>query len=194
MNEKEDWTLASEHFGVKTYYRREPDESLSVKLEGEVKDAPLFEQVCVLREFDLHCKWSPFCTSSRTIRHIGKLDTVGWFMIGLPSFGVARDGCVRVIGCDSSLENGKVIIAGQGVRDVPPGGDLPEERILLDDPIMPTLDIPPGKYDHGSYHLRLSITQTTFMRTLIYLHPITRGSPKQERHREDDNSNVSGCH
>lgn len=136
--------MASAHFGIKTWYRREPDGSLSIKLEGELNDAPLFEQVCVLREFDLHSKWSPCCTSSQTIRNLGKLDTVGWFLIGLPSVGIARDGCVRVIGCDHSVEDGKVIVTGHGVRDVPPGGTRPP-NMLDDDPVLDTLDIPPGE-------------------------------------------------
>ena len=50
------WILAQTLFGITTYYRREPiDNSLSIKIEGELNDSnvPLFEQIVVLRECDL---------------------------------------------------------------------------------------------------------------------------------------------
>lgn len=144
LNDVNDWTLASKHFGVTTYYRREEDGSLSLKLEGELKDASLFEQVCVLKEIDLHYKWSPFCSSSLTIADLDKLDLVGWFLIGLPKFGLARDGCFRAIGCDNTLEDGSILLAGQGIKDIMPNGFPPEDTFLSGDPIIEKLDIPPG--------------------------------------------------
>lgn len=69
----DDWTLAQTLFGVTTYYRKESDGSLSIKLEGLVKDASLFDQVCVIREADLYSLWQPFVTSSVTVSHLGKL-------------------------------------------------------------------------------------------------------------------------
>ena len=140
--------MASKHFGITTYYRREEDESLSIKLEGEVKDAPLFEQICVLKEVDLHYKWSPFCTSSLTIADLDKLDMVGWFIIGLANFGLARDGCCRIIGCDNIQEDGSVLLTGQGVQDIMPNKPLPTDTYLSGDPIIEKLEIPPGTYGY----------------------------------------------
>ena len=40
-----DWKFAQIMFGITTSYRRESDGTLSVKLEGELNDVPLFEQV-----------------------------------------------------------------------------------------------------------------------------------------------------
>jgi len=143
--ESDDWTFASKHFGITTYYRKEADGSLTVKLEGEMNDCPLFEQICVLKEVDLHHHWSPFCTSSLTIADLGKLDVVGWFVTGLPSFGLARDGCFRAIGCDNIREDGSILLAGCGIQDVRPGDPPPEDDFLSGDPIIELLDIPPGK-------------------------------------------------
>lgn len=148
LNENEDWTFASHHFGIKTYYRREEDQSLSIKLEGEVKDAALFEQVCVLKEVDLHYKWAPFCTSSMTIADLDKLDLVGWFLIGMPKFGMARDGCFRAVGCDNIQEDGSILLAGQGIHDEMPGAPQHEDTFLTSDPILEKLDIPPSKCVH----------------------------------------------
>jgi hypothetical protein len=144
LNENDEWTFASEHFGIKTYFRREEDQTLSIKLEGDLDEAPLYEQICVLKEFGLHCKWAPFCFSSQTIADLDKLDTIGWCMLGLPTFGLARDCCIRAIGCDNTLEDGSVILAGQGVCDVKPGKPDHEDGFLSDDPIIGLLDMPPG--------------------------------------------------
>jgi hypothetical protein len=157
-----DWIYASKHFGITTYYRREGDGSLTIKLEGEVSGAALFEQICVLKEVDLHYIWSPFCTSSMTLADLDKLDLVGWFLIGLPNFGLARDGCYRVIGCDNIEEDGSIILTGQGLFDKPPDitatttttaastsldshpTDMNADTFLASDPILQKLDIPPG--------------------------------------------------
>jgi hypothetical protein len=97
-----------------------------------------------LKEIGLHCKWAPFCFSSQTIADLDKLDSIGWFMLGLPNFGLARDGCIRAIGCDNTLEDGSVILAGQGVCDVKPGQPDHKDGFLSDDPIIGQLDMPPG--------------------------------------------------
>jgi hypothetical protein len=162
----DDWTYASKHFGITTYYRRENDESLSIKLEGDVTGAALFEQICVLKEVDLHYKWSPFCTSSLTIADLDKLDLVGWFVLGMPNFGLARDGCFRAIGCDNIEEDGSIILTGQGIHDrVDDGassGAAAEstnycETFLASDPILDVLDIPPGKRLFRNYNVMIRL-------------------------------------
>lgn len=139
----QNWTFASSHFGIETFYRREEDETLSIKLEGDIKDVPLFEQVCVLKEVDLHYKWAPFCSSSMTIAELDKLDMVGWFLIGMPNFGVSRDGCFRAIGCDNIMEDGSILLCAQGVNDLKPGAPPLDDIYLSNDPILEKLDIPP---------------------------------------------------
>ena len=137
-------------FGIETFYRREEDGSLSLKLQGEVSDVPLFEQLCILREVDLYYKWSPFCSSSFTVADLDKLDTVGWFLIGLSAFGLARDGCFRAIGCDNFMEDGSVLLAGQGLHDIPDEAPPPADTYLSDDPIIDTLPIPPKPTRRGA--------------------------------------------
>ena len=101
LDQEEGWTLASKLFGVTTHYRREENGTLSMKIEGKMEGIPLFDQVAVLREVDLYYKWAPFCSSSLTIAHLNTIDIVGWFVTGLPHFGLMRDACFRAIGCDS---------------------------------------------------------------------------------------------
>lgn len=159
----DDWTLAQTLFGVTTYYRKESDGSLSIKLEGLVKDASLFDQVCVIREADLYSLWQPFVTSSVTVSHLGKLDTVGWFVVGLPHFGFMRDACFRAIGCDSVYEDGSVMVVAEGISDrdgnnttqksgknvtnsmvsYDASDDVRRANSIGNDPILETLDLPP---------------------------------------------------
>jgi hypothetical protein len=171
---------------------------LSLKLEGEVKDTPLFEQICVLKEVDLHYKWSPFCTSSMTIAELDKLDLVGWFMIGMPSVGLARDGCFRAMGCDNTKEDGSLILAGQGIEDVQHLPDHqtqpPQDTFVSGDPVIKTLNIPPGtnKTDAPASGLRFLVffprTQplicTVPIRILYFV------SPDAPRKRSHDDTEV----
>lgn len=158
MDESDGWTLAQTMFGVATFYRREKDGSLSIKLEGELKGIPLFEQVAVLREIDLHSHWAPFVTSSLTIAHLDKLDTVGWFMLGLPNFGIARDSCFRAVGCDCVEEDQSVLIVGRGVADREPGVPVDEDtKFLSNDPELEGLDIPPKPTRMGSGRMTMKM-------------------------------------
>lgn len=169
-----DWIFASHHFGVTTHYRRESDGSLSIKLEGEMNDVPLFEQVCVLKEVDLHYKWAPFCSSSMTIADLEKIDTVGWFLIGMPHFGLARDGCFRAIGCDNIEEDGNILLVGQGIRDRKPDSPPPVDTFLIDDPVIDFLDIPTvpkrrgvGRMTIQKFEAMIHVTSPTSANTCI---------------------------
>ena len=65
------WTFAQTLFGISTSYRREPDGTLSIKLEGELSGVLLFEQPSVLRETDLFHLWAPFVPWSRQLLQVG---------------------------------------------------------------------------------------------------------------------------
>eukprot|EP00521_Asterionellopsis_glacialis_P009443 CAMPEP_0195287422 /NCGR_PEP_ID=MMETSP0707-20130614/4487_1 /TAXON_ID=33640 /ORGANISM="Asterionellopsis glacialis, Strain CCMP134" /LENGTH=1087 /DNA_ID=CAMNT_0040347175 /DNA_START=103 /DNA_END=3366 /DNA_ORIENTATION=- len=155
LSEKEDWTYSQTLFGITTYYRHEPDNSLSIKLEGTMSHVPIFEQIAVLKEVDLYYKWAPFCTSSLALRQLDKLDVLGWIVVGLPNFGLMRDGCFRAIGCDCMKENGTILLVGQGVADQKPSNaneddsksakeqsPPPQDTYLSNDPTLPMDDIP----------------------------------------------------
>lgn len=174
LSTDDDWTYACHHFGITTFYRREFDGSLSVKLEGDLVDVPLFEQICVLKEVDLHYRWAPFCSSSMTIADLDKIDTVGWFLIGMPNFGIARDGCFRAIGCDCIEEDGTIVLTAQGINDRKPKSSPPEDTFLSDDPILSTLEIPPIPKRRGSgrmtikkFEALITITSPTSANTRI---------------------------
>ena len=64
-NVDSEWLYAQTMFGISTHYRLEEDNSLTVKLEGELSGVSLFEQLCVLREVDMYNEWAPFCNKVR---------------------------------------------------------------------------------------------------------------------------------
>jgi len=113
----DDWTLSYEtDSGLKIYHRREADNSLSIKVEGELSDSPVLEQVAVTREIDLYHHWAPFCIASEKLAQLGPLDAIGWLKIG--AVGLVRDACYRAIGCDSLTEDGCIFITARSLSGV----------------------------------------------------------------------------
>lgn len=116
LSRNDDWILSHQtSCGLKTYYRREADKSLSIKMEGELNEAPVFEQIAVTREIDLYHHWAPLCTDSKKLGVGGRLDVLAWQKIG--AFGLVRDVCYRAIGCDSLAEDGCFFITARGLSD-----------------------------------------------------------------------------
>ena len=111
-----DWIQCHHHQNVTSSYRREKDNSLSFKVEGEISGLPLFEQVAIMREVDLYHFWAPFVNGSKRIASLGgKLDQVGWYEVG--GIGMVRDSCYRAIGCDCMMESGEIVVVAQGLDD-----------------------------------------------------------------------------
>jgi hypothetical protein len=123
------WSHAQTLFGITTYYRRELDHSLSIKIEGELHGLPLFEQMVVLRECDLYHLWAPFCTKSRKLAQLDKLDVVAWYMVGVSLVGLSRDACYRAVGCDCMNEDGSVLLVAVGLNDSEEYGVKDELRV-----------------------------------------------------------------
>jgi len=117
FNFDNDWIKSQTHNGITTYYKREDDGTLSIKIEGEMVGLPLFEQIAVLREVDLFHTWAPFCRKSRKLAELGRLDAVGWNISGIERFGLVRDVCFRAISCDSMWEDGSILLVAKSIED-----------------------------------------------------------------------------
>eukprot|EP00956_Cyclotella_meneghiniana_P029320 scaffold70568_cov53-Cyclotella_meneghiniana.AAC.1 len=117
LNTPTSWILSQTLFGITTHYRRESDNTLSIKIEGELHGVPLFEQMVILRECDLYHTWAPFCNESRKLAQLDKLDVVAWYTVGTPLLGIVRDACYRAVGCDCMREDGSVLLVAVGLGD-----------------------------------------------------------------------------
>lgn len=73
----EQWILGATHFGIHTYYQLdESDNTLIIKMEGDLDDLPLFEQCAVIHEIDLFHTWIPFCSDAKMIDKIGPAELI----------------------------------------------------------------------------------------------------------------------
>jgi hypothetical protein len=135
-----------------------------MRIEGELNDVPLFEQLAVLREVELYHYWAPFCSGSRNLAQLGNIDMIGYLFCGSTKFGLSRDVCFRVIGCDSLREDGKIIVVAEGIGDVSGDNAAPNESggnnsfdmsFLSSDPIINSIDIPPIPTRFGSGRMTL---------------------------------------
>ena len=115
LTKDENWIFSHTLFGISTFYRREPDDTLSIKLEGELTGAPLFEQLAVLREAHLYDKWAPFVSHSKCVAKLGHADFICWFQTTLPF--LVRDCLYRGKGCDCVKESGRILLVGEGIDD-----------------------------------------------------------------------------
>lgn len=158
---QEGWIFSQTFFGISTFYRREDDGTLTMKLEGELNNVPLFEQLAILREIQLFRYWAPFCCDSRTIAQIGNIDMIGYLMCGSTKFGLSRDVCFRVIGCDSLREEGKIILVAEGIGDDRQNNSTAttithDRSFLSSDPIIHNIELPsiPKRFGAGRMTLR----------------------------------------
>ena len=68
----ESWTIGSTAQGITTRYHVDDDGCINLRVEGELEDLPLYEQLVVIWEVALYRTWLPYCSQSRVIKKIGK--------------------------------------------------------------------------------------------------------------------------
>ena len=72
----ESWILGSVMFGARTHYKLLEGGSLLIRLEGELDNLPMFEQLAIIHEVDLFHDWVPFCDKSMTVTKVGPVELV----------------------------------------------------------------------------------------------------------------------
>ena len=117
LTDDKDFIFSNERRGIKTSYRHEADNTLTVKLEGVLKDVSIFEEIAVLRETDLYKTWAPFCVKSKEIARFGFSDSLSWLEVEVPLIHLTREALYRGKGCDCINERGLIILVCQGIDD-----------------------------------------------------------------------------
>ena len=162
--------------GISTHYRHEADNSLSVKIEGEVTGIPVFEQLAVVREGDLFDQWAPFCARSSTIKRLGRTDNISWFETTFPIVFLTRDCLFRGIACDNMHENRNIMIVSKGINDkkgerkLKKQDDNVESTFDCDEPmtlnskylskVPPNIDLPPKPKGKAADRIELRCFQS----------------------------------
>ena len=75
-NVDESWILGVSMFGTTTHYKLLDGGSMMIRLEGDLDDLPMFEQLAVIHEVDLFHEWVPFCCTSRTITKLSPVELI----------------------------------------------------------------------------------------------------------------------
>ena len=79
-----DWLLAQKFMGVTTSYKYDPDGTLSVKMDGEMDNVRLLDQLATVREVDLYKNWAPFCDTSALLKRIDIVEMLVHFNTAFP--------------------------------------------------------------------------------------------------------------
>lgn len=70
--EHDEWTVGSSQEGITTKYFVDEKGLINMKVEGEMKDLPLYEQLVVIWEVALYHLWVPYCSESKIIKSFGE--------------------------------------------------------------------------------------------------------------------------
>lgn len=109
------WIHGMTLLGITTCYKLDESSGMiSVRLQGNVDDLPLFEQLCVIYEVDLYKDWIPFCENSTFIHKLGQAELLAYIGLCIPP-GISRDTVLHCYGSDCLLEDNKLILIGQSI-------------------------------------------------------------------------------
>ena len=109
------WLLGSHLFGNTTHYKLQEDGSMTIRLEGEFDEMPLFEQLAVINEVGLFKEWMPFCSNSSLVDKLGQAELVAYMHLFIPP--IQRDTLIHAYGVDCLMEDGKILLLGSSVDD-----------------------------------------------------------------------------
>jgi hypothetical protein len=135
-NDSAQWCIGSESETVKTSYIVDQDGYLSLRLEGNQSNIPIFEQIAVMYEVDLYKLWVPLCNCSKllkqickyipyTLHHIillickcivAKGELVANIGMGIP-YGPYRDLVAHAYAADCVYEKNSVVIIGKSIME-----------------------------------------------------------------------------
>ena len=111
FDDDDGWTVVHELFGVKTYFKMlEGEQSIHVKMEGELKDLSMICLASALREIDLYSSWLPFCITSIITQWKGRCDVLAQFALQVPF--MYRDCFVHAFLCDTIHDDGSFMLVG----------------------------------------------------------------------------------
>lgn len=109
-----DWEKGPERFNTKTFFKYEEGSGLiSVLLEGQQDELPVFEQMSVINEVSLFKTFIPFCVDSQKCLTISHGEMVAYFRLSMTV--ISRDAAIHAYGVDCLEEYGLIVLLGESV-------------------------------------------------------------------------------
>jgi len=115
---EEDWIVAQTFFGVTTRYKPGDQGSIWIRLDGDMNEASLFNQLAVVRETGLFCQWVPFCNKSKALCWISGVELVTTMNIYVPPLN-NRDAVIHAFAVDCLYEHNAIVLIGNSVDSYP---------------------------------------------------------------------------
>jgi len=107
--DEEGWIKEKVQKGVTIKYKRYPDETIALRIEGTV-EVPIFNTLCMVYEPDAHPLWIPYCAKSTEIKHIHRASKALYQKWGFPFPLQDRESYTLAFGVDRLDRNGSVLI------------------------------------------------------------------------------------
>lgn len=111
------WILASTVGGISCHYFVEEDGIVTVRMQGSMKELPLFEQAAVIHEVDCFKSWIPLMTDSIRVHKLGHAELIAYLSVWFPPLG--RDTVIHAYASDCLLENDTILILGKSIESWP---------------------------------------------------------------------------
>lgn len=121
--EHDKWVLASTVGGITCHYYVEEDGIVTVRMQGSMKELPLFEQAAVIHEVDFFRTWIPLMTDSLRVQKLGHAELIAYLSVWFPPIG--RDTVIHAYAADCLNEHDTILILGKSVETWP-GAPLKE--------------------------------------------------------------------
>ena len=109
-----DWVYGSSYYGITTYYQVHSDSSIHVRISGNLKDLPIFEQCLTIHEINFFKTWIPFCPISMLLEKLEAAELLMYVNISVP-YIISRDTCLHAYGADCLFEHDKILLIGNSV-------------------------------------------------------------------------------
>jgi hypothetical protein len=118
------WKLSTEIGGTKVYWKPGDGDTIWVKIDGEIKGPDVVDSLAVIKESDLWHTWVPFCSQSKCLKEVGRVELLAHMTIAMPL--MKRDAVVHGFGVDMT-DDGMLLIISESV-DSFPGVTIPAPK------------------------------------------------------------------
>jgi len=116
LGDEEGWNKEKVQKGVTIKYKRFPDDTIALRIEGTV-EVPIFNLLCMVYEPEAHPLWIPYCAKSIELKHIHRASKALYQKWGFPFPLQDRESYTLAFGVDRLDRNGSVLICEKSFHE-----------------------------------------------------------------------------